>query len=1045
MMPFIFHDFETQSDADLSVVGGLKYALDASTRALLLSWAIDDEPVKLWCPDLRAELVPEVWVAVKARMAHVGSCPPDVVAALQKPDGYLVAHNMAFDFGIWRQVAVPDNGFPDIAVEQTLDSMAQFQASNLPGQLEWAGRALGIGHKTVGGKAVMLRFANRSQPLPGSPADIDALMAKGQTRERAIAAALDMWDLYCTYAVQDTALMRDLWRVTRPLTAEEWQVYWASEKINQRGMMIDLDVCRGAVGYREEEALHVAAECARLTDGQITSPTLTKQINEWVYDRLPDDLAETMVKARDEEGYVTRLTGAKDVMARLLEDIKASDTPPADNVVDLLELLQFGRASSSIKYEKMLAQEVDGRIHGQFVFNGARHRFSSRGIQLHNLPRAFFDDELDILDLVAAKAPIEKLRAYGPVSQTLSKLLRPTVIAPEGRMLVWADYSAVEARVNPWLAGTRDAEQAVLEPFRAMDADKTKSVPDIYVLNAEPVFKIPADVIWERYKNKDDEAKAMRQAGKVLTLSLGFLGSVGALKAMARGYNIRLTDDEARLWVDGYRDRNRWVRRFGDKVEAAMFGAMRHPMTPFKAGRVEYLFVPDLMGGTLAAILPDGRPITYPRARIEKKEKFGKMQDTITYIDGMARMSMWTGLAIENCLAGDTRVLTRRGVVRLDMVQVSDLLWDGIEWVSHSKLLMKGVQPVIDKWGVRMTPNHMVLTNDGWKEAENCSGPDRAHVRLPDDAAAIGQDRRAREKIYLVGALRLRERVGSAYRWLQEQSETVAQQLRLQNSRIAFKGVPDARHVEAQSLCCLALDGGPLHAAHAPGMEELRWPWHHGMRAMAKIVSELLGRYGTDVSGRADHRPQEEQRGVQPRELPLGYPQDTVAEPAAQSGDRHTRRQDVGVRSGGVEWDRSDDPVVPTGQRLVDVGTVPPAVDAQSRELVYDLLNCGPRNRFTVFDENGVPFLVHNCTQFTAAGLLRESIVRIEAEETGGEIIGHTHDEILMEADEDKARAVAERLVHRMTTGFSWTEGLPLAAEPAMSFYYSKNEKATAL
>ena len=387
------------------------------------------------------------------------------------------------------------------------------------------------------------------------------------------------------------------------------------------------------------------------------------------------------------------MTGAKDVMGRLLEDIKVSETPPADEVIELLEVLQFGRASSSIKFEKMLNQQVDERIHGQFVFNGARHRFSSRGIQLHNLPRAFFEDELDIMDLVAAQAPIEKLREYGPVSQTLSKILRPTVIAPKGKMLVWADYSAVEARVNPWLANSREAEAAVLEPFRLMDADKTKSIPDIYILNAAVVFRIDPAVLWERFKNGDKEAKAMRQAGKVMVLSLGFLGSVGALKAMARGYGIRLTDEEAKVWVDGWRDRNKWARRFGDKVERAMFSAMRKPMSYFPAGRVNYIYVPNLMGGTLVAMLPDGRPITYPRARIEKKEKFGKEQDTITYIDGMARMSMWSGLAVENLTQFTAAGLLRESIVRIDAEEK-----DGeIIGHTHDELLLEAPEDKAEK------------------------------------------------------------------------------------------------------------------------------------------------------------------------------------------------------------------------------------------------------------------------------------------------------------------------------------------------------------
>ncbi|MCC7132674.1 MAG: hypothetical protein IT352_08515, partial [Gemmatimonadales bacterium] len=303
MTQMLFHDFETRSLSDLTVTGTMKYVLDTSTKMLLWSWAVNDDPVKLWCPDLSADLDPEVWAYVSGRMAKWGSAPEELHALFAEPDTYAVAWNSGFDRACWQQVASVENGFPDIRIEQTLDAMAAAQASNLPGSLDFAGRALGLGTKTIGGKAIMKRFADAAQPLPGSPADIEALMAKGYSRERAVQTAIEAWALYLDYSVQDTELMRDVWKCTRPLTVEEWQVYWASERINDRGMMVDLDVCRGAIAYREEEAAFVAEECKRLTEGVIAGPTLTKQINEWVYDRLPDDLAEGMVKARVDEGY----------------------------------------------------------------------------------------------------------------------------------------------------------------------------------------------------------------------------------------------------------------------------------------------------------------------------------------------------------------------------------------------------------------------------------------------------------------------------------------------------------------------------------------------------------------------------------------------------------------------------------------------------------------------------------------------------------------------------------------------------------------------
>ncbi len=281
------------------------------------------------------------------------------------------------------------------------------------------------------------------------------------------------------------------------------------------------------------------------------------------------------------------------------------------------------------------------------------------------MPRDYLKNELDVLDMIAAGLPIEQLRKIGPVSSVLAKLIRPTFLAPPGKLLVWGDWSAIEARVTPWLAETREAEEAVLVPFRESDADKTK--PDVYVLNAAQVFKVYPDVLWERYMNDDPEAKAYRQGGKVMVLSLGFRGSVGALKAMAKNYGIRLSNEEAKTWVDGWRDRNRWNKKFGVTCETAAFRAMRRPGELLKAGRLTYQFLPGLMGGTLICYLPDGRPIVYPKAKISRVEKFGQMQDAITYLNGMGRRSLWDGLQIENGTQATAASILRQTLVRLDV------------------------------------------------------------------------------------------------------------------------------------------------------------------------------------------------------------------------------------------------------------------------------------------------------------------------------------------------------------------------------------------
>lgn len=644
-MALCFMDWETRSELDLTIVGGARYAKHPSTMPLLLSWAIDNEPVKLWVPDLSTVLPADTWAFIKSYVDFYGPFPAELHEFARGPGNYWVAWNMAFDRQIAQHCATPRYGFPEMPTTKTLDAMAQAAASNLPGRLDMAGRVLGIGHKTEGGKGVMKKFALGELPMPDRIED---------------------WKLYLDYSKQDTVLLRDVWNVTRPLDAGEWQEYWVSEMVNDRGMLADLDVCRGALKYRAEDEAYNRDEIKRLTQGAVPAVTMTARINAWMYPRLSHELQEFMVKERDEAGEPVKYTLSKDIIGRLLEEINLSDTPPEDEVVEVLELLQFGRSSSAVKFEKILNQADAGRLKGSYVFNGAGQtgRFSSRGVQVHNLPRKSMNTkqnktlELDLLDMIAAQRPIEELRQYGPVSSTLSKLIRPTFHAPEGRVLVWGDWAAIEARVAPWLANSHAARKAVLEAF--------ETGADLYILNAEAIFGIPADVILERYNNGDKEANEMRQSGKVAVLALGFLGGVGALRAMARGYGMKLSNEEAQKIVDGWRARNTWARTFGDQCEGAAFSAIQNPTKPFDAGLLQYVYMPKLLRGTLLCRLPDGRFIAYPMAKIEDTEKFGRTTKAITYLNGAGRRSLWNGLQIENATQGTAASMLRQTLIKIE-------------------------------------------------------------------------------------------------------------------------------------------------------------------------------------------------------------------------------------------------------------------------------------------------------------------------------------------------------------------------------------------
>jgi DNA polymerase len=211
------------------------------------------------------------------------------------------------------------------------------------------------------------------------------------------------------------------------------------------------------------------------------------------------------------------------------------------------------------------------------------------------------------------------------------------------KILVWADWSAIEARVLPWLAGSQSAERCKLQLFR--------DGKDVYLYTAASIFNTSHDKV----------DKAQRQIGKVGDLSLGFGGGVGAFKGMARNYTnpvtqlpMTFTDDEALRIVRGWRSANPWAPRFWDELKGAALNALRSPGQSFKAGRVEYAFEARLLGGSLLVFLPCGRPLLYPRCALRTVEnpKTKEKTDALTYWHGEGWRKAWHGLLAENITQG---------------------------------------------------------------------------------------------------------------------------------------------------------------------------------------------------------------------------------------------------------------------------------------------------------------------------------------------------------------------------------------------------------
>ena len=143
---------------------------------------------------------------------------------------------------------------------------------------------------------------------------------------------------------------------------------------------------------------------------------------------------------------------------------------------------------------------------------------------------------------------------YEDIPDTLSQLIRTAFVPQDGRKLIVADFSAIEARVLAWFAG----EKWVLEVF--------EKGGDIYCETAARMFHCRVE--------KHGENAELRQKGKQATLSCGYGGSVGALKAMG-ALEAGMTEEELQPLVDSWREANPNIVRFWWDVDRAVKDCIR--------------------------------------------------------------------------------------------------------------------------------------------------------------------------------------------------------------------------------------------------------------------------------------------------------------------------------------------------------------------------------------------------------------------------------------------------------------------------------------
>lgn len=569
-------DLETYSDVDISKCGAYKYAESDNFEILLFGVSIDGGEVQVF------------------DLACGDTIPDDILAALSDDTVTKWAFNANFEricLSNWLKRHHPEHfkgyGIPEDPASKYLDpsswkcTMVWSAYMGLPLSLEGVGAVLKLqDQKMKEGKDLIKYFC-----CPCKPTKING----GRTRNLP-EHALDKWEAFKTYNKRDVDVeMAIKQRLSKfPVPDFVWDEYHLDQEINDRGIMLDMDVVKNAIAFDEKSKSELMISMQNITN--LDNPNSVVQMKQWLSDH----------------GIEANSLGKKDVAAM----IKNTDGDVATALKLRLQL-----AKSSVKKYQAMQSAVckDGRAHGMFQFYGANRsgRWAGRLIQLQNLPQNHMNDLADARELVRTGDYDSLELLYDDIPDTLSQLIRTAFIARPGYKFVVSDYSAIEARVLAHLAG---------ESWRSKVFAEGK---DIYCASASQMFGVPVE--------KHGINSHLRQKGKIAELALGYGGSVGALISMG-ALDMGLTEDELQPLVDSWRASNPNITAFWWNVDNAVKTAIKTKV-PTEVNGIKFL----CRSGMLFIKLPSGRTLSYVKPRIGEN-RFGG--ESVTY-EGIGSTKKW--------------------------------------------------------------------------------------------------------------------------------------------------------------------------------------------------------------------------------------------------------------------------------------------------------------------------------------------------------------------------------------------------------------------
>ena len=632
-------DIETFSSINISKSGVYKYVESEDFEVLLFAYSIDGG---------KTEIVD---------IANGEELSEDIIQALLDDNVIKWAFNAQFErICLSRFLKLSKGTY--LNPKSWRCTMIWSAYMGLPFSLEGVGKVLGLEkQKLIEGKDLIKYFC-----VPCTPTKSNGFRDRNFPYHDKI-----KWESFKTYNIRDVDTEKEIQCKLMKFLVPDfiWKEYHLDQKINDRGIKVDLDFVDRVIALDYKVRTKLMSELQILTE--LENPNSVVQLKGWL----------------SEQGVETESLDKKSVK----ELVKV-----AKGEVSKVLALRMQLSKSSIKkYQAMkdVACE-DNRCRGMFQFLGANRtgRFSGRNVQLQNLPRNIMKELFEVRSIIKNKDGDILELLYDNVPDILSQLIRTAFVPKENMKFYVADFSSIEARVIAWLAGETWREELF------------KKGGDIYCMSASQMFGVPVV--------KHGINGELRQKGKIAELACGYGGSVGALAAMG-ALDMGLKEDELKPLVLSWREANQNIVALWWAVDKAIKDAIVMKGLTRTHG-IEF----ECRSGLLRITLPSGRKLTYIKPKIEIN-KFGG--ESVTY-EGVGVAKKWERIEsygpkfVENIVQAISRDILMYALQNLSDYNIVAHVHDEIIIEASENTKLEDICKIMSQ--VPYWANGLILTADGY-------------------------------------------------------------------------------------------------------------------------------------------------------------------------------------------------------------------------------------------------------------------------------------------------------------------------------------------